>query len=245
MSDEHEAMVASCNNTSQLRHVGEKKPEIIPAISDSIAPVKLLLSNVLQWLKLHDKQFRVFSAATEDDLKELWSELDSVDKSLEYGGQYRKKCLESHPDLVNFLSHCCKSRHYSFAIKKCGDPSCSICKPVRMSREMFEKLTYLSDPVPGQDGHYLSFAEVYSSPTTEEHRPSLQARKGWQKSLPFVASVQHEKNANCMFQCEECQMWRLVYSKYKLSAQERQTLDNAMLWRTIRTVVVPSYLNLA
>ena len=87
---------------------------------------------------------------------------------------------------------------------------------------------YLPDPVPEQDGHYLSFAEVYSSPTTEEHRPSLQARKGRQKSLPFVASVQHVKNANCMIQCEECQMWRLVYSKYKLSAQERQTLDNAL-----------------
>ena len=191
MSDEHEAMVASCNNTSQLRHVGEKKSEIIPAISDSIAPVKILLSNVLQRLKLHDKQFRVFSAAT-DDLKN-WSELDSVDKSLEYGGQYRKKCLESDPDLVNFISHCCKSRHYSFAIKKCGDPSCSICKPVRMSREMFEKLTYLPDPVPGKDGHYLSFAEVYSSPATKEHRPNLQARKGRQKYLPFDASVQREE----------------------------------------------------
>ena len=129
MSDEHEAMIASCSNTSQLRQVGEKKPEIIPAISDS-APVKILLSNVMQRLKLHDKQFHVFSAATEDDLKELWSELDSIDESLEYGGQYRKKCLESHPNLVNFISHCCQARHYSFTIRKCGDPSCSICKPV-------------------------------------------------------------------------------------------------------------------
>ena len=71
MSDKDEAMVASYNNTSQLRHVREKKPVVIQAISDSIAPVKTLLSNVLQRLKLHDKQFHVFSAALEDDLKEL------------------------------------------------------------------------------------------------------------------------------------------------------------------------------
>ena len=150
---------ASCNNASKLRHVGEKKPKIIPAISDYIAPVKILLSSVPQPLKLHDKQFRVFSVAMEDDLKELWCELDSIDKSLVYGGQnckkcLGKKCLESHPNLVNFIWHCCNARHYSFAIKKCGDPSCPICKPVQIPREMFEKLSYLSYPVPGQDGYY-------------------------------------------------------------------------------------------
>lgn len=62
--------------------------------------MKILLTDVFQPLKLHDKQFQVFSAATEDDLKELWSELESVNESPEYGGQYHKKCLESHPKLT-------------------------------------------------------------------------------------------------------------------------------------------------
>ena len=38
------------------------------------------------------------------------------------------------------------------------------------------------------------------------------------KSLPFVASVQHTRNTNLMIQCEECEMWQLVYSNYKLSS---------------------------
>ena len=31
-----------------------------------------------------------------------------------------------------------------------------------------------------------------------------------------------------MVQCEECEMWRLVYSKYKLTTAERATLNQAL-----------------
>ena len=31
-----------------------------------------------------------------------------------------------------------------------------------------------------------------------------------------------------MVQCEECQMWRLIYSKYKLTKVERETLQNTL-----------------
>ena len=94
-------------------------------------------------------------------------------------------------------------------------------------QETFDK-SCLPDPVPGEDGHYRPFIEVYGTSTTEEHRPSLQTRKGRQKSLPFSASVQHVKNVDMMIQCEECEMWRLVYSKYKLTTEERQTVDKAL-----------------
>lgn len=94
-----------------------------------------------------------------------------------------------------------------------------------MARETFDKLSYLPDPVPGEDGHYRPFIEVYGTSTTEEHSPSLQTQKGRQKSLPFSASVQHAKNVDMMIQCE---MWRLVYSKYKLTTEERQTVDKAL-----------------
>ena len=95
-----------------------------------------------------------------------------------------------------------------------------------MAKQEFEKLSYLSDPIPGEDGHYKSFLEVYGTPTTEEHRPSLQSRKGKLKSFPFSFSVQQVKNADTMIQCEECEMWKLVYSKYKLTAAEKQTLQS-------------------
>ena len=42
------------------------------------------------------------------------------------------------------------------------------------------------------------------------------------QTLPFVASVQHARNTNIMMQCEECDMWRIMYSKYKLTEQEKK-----------------------
>lgn len=76
MTPESEASVASCNNMAQLRKVGESKPDLIQAVQDSIMPVKILLTDIMHRLKLKDKPFFVFLAASESDLKELWLELE-------------------------------------------------------------------------------------------------------------------------------------------------------------------------
>ena len=36
------------------------------------------------------------------------------------------------------------------------------------------------------------------------------------------------RNTDIMVQCEECKMWRLVYSKYKLTEAKRATLNQAL-----------------
>lgn len=229
MSPENEAAIAHCNNMSQIRLAGEKTPDLIPAILDSVAPVKILLTDILQRLELHGEKFCVFPSATEQEMKDTWSVLmRDVDVTLKYGEQYRKSSLQNHPKLVEFMSHCCQSRHYAFCIKKCGQPSCELCRPVRMPRVLFDQLHFLPDPQPGQDGHYQSFSDVFGKPTSEEFRPSLQTKKVKQKSLPFVASVQHVKNVQIMIQCEECEMWRLVYSKFKLTADEKKILQSTL-----------------
>ena len=97
-----------------------------------------------------------------------------------------------------------------------------------MPRELFVLLHHLPDPVPGEEGHYKPFSEVFGTFTTEEYRPSLQVKKSKQKYLPFAASVQHVKNVNVMIQCEECEMWRLVYSKFKLTVDEKKTLQSSL-----------------
>ena len=177
MQEEHEIVISHCNNMAQLRQIGQQKPDIITIVSDSIAPVKVLLSDIFGRLKLHDKNFQVFTVASDNDQEGLWSELKKIDDTLEYGIPYRKNSLKDHPNVVAFLSHCCQSRHYSFTIKKCGVSDCSICTPVRMPKDHFDKLTYLPDPVPGQEGHYRSFEDLYGTSTTEEHRPSLKTLK--------------------------------------------------------------------
>ena len=46
--------------------------------------------------------------------------------------------------------------------------------------------------------------------------------------MPFVASIQHARNANLMIQCEDCGMWGLVHSKKKLKKEATLELENAL-----------------
>ena len=109
---------------------------------------------------------------------------------------------------------------------KCGEKDCIVCKPPRMSEEDFKKLKHLPDPMPGLDDHYLTFEEAFKKlSTSEEHRPSLAQSNRKRKTLPYTPSVQHVRNARMMLQCEECDLWRLIFSKRKLSVSDRAELQ--------------------
>ena len=75
-------------------------------------------------------------------------------------------------------------------------------------------LSVLPNPVIGEDSHYASFSTVFGKDTSGSIPPSLNSKKqkGTQ-SLGFNATQQHAKNTNTVIQCEECGMWRLVFSK--------------------------------
>ena len=60
---------------------------------------------------------------------------------------------------------------------------CAPGKPVRLSKEVFDKIKHIPLPKPGEDGHYLPFSDVLGQPITEQYRPSLQ-----QKALSSIAA---------------------------------------------------------
>ena len=137
--------------------------------------------------------------------------------------------------MQEFMEHCCKARHYYFSIKKCGEPTCTICRPLRCSPEDFEQLHYLPDPVPGEDLHYKSFEELYGMQTTEDHRPSFKSTKAKKKdkltttkvkhSMPFCPSAVRAKNVGVIVNCVECEKPRLLFSAKKLSVKESEILQ--------------------
>ena len=87
----------------------------------------------------------------------------------------------------------------------------------------------LPDPIPGDEGHYKSFVEVYGHCTTEEHRPSLlAARKDPRKSIGFSPSQQHVHNVGLLVQCEECDKWRVLFCKHKLNYLEVTELGKCL-----------------
>ena len=83
----------------------------------------------------------------------------------------------------------------------------------------------LPDPLINDDGHYHS--EVIGTSTTEKDLPSGSISKQ-KKSIPFNVTQQHVKNVKLLIQCEECDMWRLVLSKSKLSPQSVDKLSNIL-----------------
>ena len=222
MSDEHERLILNAGSLKEIRKVAEKHPSLKEATADSIASVKIRLTQLFCRLQLKGEPFKVFNAATKEEIDAFWSAMSSVDTAVTPTAT--KESLRALPQLQKFIDHCCRKRHYSFEIRKCGSRDCNMCKPIRLPLEVFSQLKQLPDPMPGKDQHYLPFQDVFGHPTSEEHRPSFNSKKQ-KKTLPFTASVQHVKNCDMMLMCEECEMWRLLYSKKKLKPEHRRLLS--------------------
>lgn len=206
MPEELEKEVGKCNSLSELRKNLEGRQS---AINDSLSPVKVLLSRIFNRLKLNDRHFSVFSSAIDTELSDFWSAILALDSTLTET-VYRKDTLNCHEKICTFINHCCQCSHYSFDGLKCGEPSCLLCSPVGLPHSVFEKLHHIPHPMPGEDGHYRPFSEVFGTQTSEEYRPSLKKSTSKtrkvvkQRRLPYYASVQHVKNSQLMVQCMEC-----------------------------------------
>ena len=225
MSDDFELVVQNCNNLQQLRKAAENKTD---ELASSLKPTIDLLHEVITRLELKGEPFEVYKAATKEEIEEFWSVLLLVDTTLTKVDTTKQQ-IAKKPDLCTFLKHCCQTRHYSFQIKKCGMCSCTMCKPVRMNMDVFSTLHFLPDPIPNDDGHYKNLFDVYGQKTGEQHRPSLQAtRKNAKQSVGFTPSQQHVHNVGLVVQCEECDMWRLLFCKHKLNSQEVVVLGKVL-----------------
>ena len=113
-----------------------------------------------------------------------------------------------------------------FVSKKCFSHTCTICahhgslKKCNKGCTFFQAL--LSDT---EDGHYKSFDEVLGETTSEKDRP-LAIKKAEAASHRFT--LKNMKNADMMLQCEECELWRLVYGETKLTKQQKELFEEAL-----------------
>ena len=226
MDDDSEQLLGKAGNMKEIRAAAAKHPTLREAIIYSVAGPKICLPQVLSRLQLKQESFNVFNAATAEAMDQSLTVLKQIDDTI-INTSINKKSLPDHPNLKEFMQHCCRKRHYFFEIRKCGSLECNICKSPRLSEEIFKQLNSLPDPTPGSDNHYLSFSQIFGQVTTEEHRPSLHVKTP-KKTLPFSASVQHVKNVDMMMLCEECDMWRLLYCKTKLKKTQRTSLESLL-----------------
>ena len=64
--------------------IGQKCPALIGEVLDSLSPVKILLSEIIVRLKLKQKPFEMYPAASDDEIRALWESLLEVDHTLSY-----------------------------------------------------------------------------------------------------------------------------------------------------------------
>jgi len=101
---------------------------------------------------------------------------------------------------------------------------CNICKPIRSDDLDFSQVHSLPDPIPIADKtRYKQFSDVYGTITTEQHRPSLSNQR--KKKREFGPTGQFVRNVGIVIECNECNKWRVLYSKSKLSPFEVSTLE--------------------
>ena len=225
LSDDFELKIKNCHSLKELRTtcISSQKD-----VSESLQPAINLLKSIIHRLQLKGEKFDTYDAADENEIESFWEILEQVDETLT-SSDTTKKAIKNKKNFLHFIDHCCQVSHYSFQVKKCGKPDCTTCKPVRMDPVVFDSLHFLPNPVPGLDDHYKSFEEVYgqSDALSDKHRPSLQQKKK-KKATSFSPSQQHAKNTGVLLQCEDCDKWRLLFCKHKLSVQEVSDLQSIL-----------------
>ena len=223
-----EKAMEHCNSLKAIREAASLNPQLKEALKDSLEPVIILLSSLFQRLKLKGEPFTVFKSASPDDLKELLAVLKQLQADIDPDINVSKKSLPSLPHLQSFLSHCCRSRHYSFSILKCGSADCSICRPPRLPKDVFDTLKHIPDPV-REVNVYKPFSEVYGTETTEKDRPSLQSSAEKQcHGMPFNPSAQFARNVAKTLDCTECNRPRVMYAARKVCFEDLLKLEKLL-----------------
>ena len=176
MSDDMEKVLKRCNSMKDSRSAAEHNLGLQAAFTASLQPYKEFLSSLVTRLHLHDDKMTPCDPATDDDISDLWGELQSVDASLQQSDMTAAK-VKDKVAFQQFLSKHMVARHYFISPKKCGETTCSTCQPFTLPEEEAKVLHHLQDPMLQHSNadHFQAFSSVYGKPTTEKDRPSLKA----------------------------------------------------------------------
>ena len=137
------------------------------------------------------------------------------------------------------MDHCCTSHHYFLCIKKCAEAPCpkGICKPTRLSEEVFKELHQFPDPVPQPDGHYKPFDGVVK----QQKNAGLSYK--FHDAIKAPSTLKKE-NVRDIVKCMECSKPRTVHSVVRESCQRKMLSPRSCKMRLIILFVEIPCLNL-
>ncbi|CAB4376372.1 unnamed protein product [Rhizophagus irregularis] len=224
MSPGSEALFETANTLDDIRKKAQESNELTSELKESITNIQNLLNNRTERLLFKDKKFRCHEPANEERIAALFESISDIDSTLRIEETTQAQ-IRRHPTLVEFINTHCRARAYSFQIKKCNNPTCLYCKPIRLPLSEFNTLSFLPDPIPSQD-HYATFQDVYGTETTEKYRPTYM--KSQASAEPIPKSILVVSKIRGYINCEDCGKRRCVYSEKSLTHEEQEDFQQVL-----------------
>ncbi|PKK47239.1 hypothetical protein RhiirC2_833998 [Rhizophagus irregularis] len=156
MSPGSEALFETANTLDDIRKKAQESNELTSELKESITNIQNLLNNRTERLLFKDKKFRCHEPANEERIAALFESISDIDSTLRIEETTQAQ-IRRHPTLVEFINTHCRARAYSFQIKKCNNPTCLYCKPIRLPLSEFNTLSFLPDPIPSQGNLFSSY----------------------------------------------------------------------------------------
>ena len=211
--------------------------------TESVDPVRKIIASRFERLKLKGEPLKVKEPVSEEAIQEITGKIKQMFPDIDPMIVTKAKALKNVV-LKTWIDSHCRERQYTFQVRKCNNPECCLAPQLPS-----DKLEWLPDPVLDPTGeHYLPLDQVIGIiETTDSDRPSLNPQykskgkgpKGTETPINFfmVEELENQKkdsalftaqNARTIYECQECNKPRVVYSKQKLSRRQELSLALAL-----------------
>ncbi|PKY34602.1 hypothetical protein RhiirB3_499282, partial [Rhizophagus irregularis] len=227
MPEEYEDEFETLKTLEDIRGKAKENPCLKSELEKCIVTVQKLLCERTAHLVWKNEAFETENPASNLEINKMFKNILRIDSTLTKDETTQQQ-LRKHKPLVEFIKTHCQERAYSFQIKKCNQPSCEVCYPIRMPIDVFQNLYFLPDPVPSRDNpdRYETFANLYGKFTTEKFRPSLINLNSKAELAP--SNILISAKIRGYIKCKSCGKTRCLYSELKLTEQEKQDLESAL-----------------
>lgn len=167
---EVETQLKRCGSMAELREAEKKNPDrkLKEKWLEAVEPTQSFIRNRFLRLCLKDKPFAAMDPVSELEIDNFKRHLRELFPGLDL--EKLTKANTGKNDIYNaWIANHCRSRNYTFQIKKCNDVACCIAPKLSP-----EELHWLPDPVLDLTGnHFKPYSEVKNTDTDDSDRPSV------------------------------------------------------------------------
>lgn len=118
MSKENEALIKSPSNMKEMRAAAEKNPDVKSVVRDSLQKPVSIINDRFRRLSLKGTQFQILPSVSDEQITGQFRMVHEIDESIKVDETQRANLLKRDKLQTWYKEHC-RTRQYSFQVKKC------------------------------------------------------------------------------------------------------------------------------